>query len=111
MSELQQRFHYNNHDDTWGIESFQDVSSYIRANKDMYNANQLNIHSKSKDALMGWHKASIPDVFWHGFMKEYQNMIGAPIPPTIKDEGFQKFIQQKLRDPTWRALRVDGRKD
>ena len=107
-----QKFHYSNHDDTWGIETYQDIGPYLRANKRMYNDNQTNKHSSAQSkGVMGWHKASIPEVILHQWMKEFQTMTNDPLPPRLSNPDFKLFMQKRLRDPEYRHFRVDGRRD
>ena len=95
----------------FAIETFQDVAPYLRANKRMYHEHQLTkSQPKAAAEALGWHKASIPEVILHKFMKEFQAMRKDPFPPRLSDKDFKEFLAKKLRDPDWRYLRVDGRK-
>lgn len=109
--EMRQRYYTT--ETGYVIESFQDVSSYLRANERMYAENQTNKNAASwkKDHAMGWHKASIPEVIVHQWLKEFQKERSLAIPPKITDPEFKVFMYKKIRDPHWRKLRVDGRTD
>jgi len=109
--ELQQR--WIQRDTGFTIETFQDVSSYLRANERMYAENQTNKNASSwkKDTAIGWHKASIPEVMVHQWMKEYQALRQLPLPPKLHDPEFKVYMYKKIRDPHYRKLRVDGRTD
>ena len=113
VEDMVQRHHYDKLTGASVIETIQDLAPYIAANKRMYDENQINKSSSSwrKDTTMGWHKASIPNLILHKWMMEFKNMTGAATPPTLHNEEFKKFMARKLRDPEYRYLRVDGRKD
>lgn len=111
--DLYQRVHYDRHEDKTIIETFQDITPIIDANKRMYSANQINKHSKSRGTrhIMGEHKACIPLVILHKWMKEFQQKTGSQFPPQMHNEDFKKYIKSKLNDPEYRFFRVDGRKN
>jgi len=112
VEDFGQRFHWDSDGDKFHIETFQDVAPYLRRNKRMYNENSVNKRSTTRSsALLGRHLASVPEVIYHKWMKEYQKKNGLKFPPTNADYQWVKFQRQKLRDPDNRFLRVDGRKD
>lgn len=112
MDDVKQRF-VDNKDGTFSVQTFQDVSSYLRNNEEMYNYNQLNKNSESwkKDHALGWHRASIPMVIVHKWLKEFQALNKLEHTPRIVDPEFKVFMYKKIQDPEYRKLRVDGRTD
>lgn len=109
--QLQQRFIPT--DTGFAIQTYQDVSAYLRANERMYAENQTSKNSSSwrKDSALGWHKASIPEGILHQWMKDFQRERNMALPPRITDPEFKVYMYAKVRDPAWRKLRVDGRTD
>lgn len=100
-------------DTGFAIQTWQDVSSFLRNNERMYAENQTNKNSSSwkKHSALGWHKASIPEGVLHQWMKEFQRERNLALPPRITDPEFKTYMYAKIRDPAWRKLRVDGRTD
>lgn len=103
-----QRYHQNG-DDGFVVESIQDIDHIIKSNKEMYNANQVNSKYIHKDTALGNQLATIPMVYIHKWMKEFQKQRGLAIPPKLTDPEFKTYMFAKVTDPEWRALRVDGR--
>ena len=104
------RHHSCAHDGTWSIEKIQDLEPYIKANKQMFNANQTS-SAHTKDKVMGRHKASIPMIIYEQWQKEHQKLRNLTRPVPMNDPDWKKFLNMKLRDPDNRFFRVDGRKD
>lgn len=107
--EIQQR--WINTEDGFVIQTYQDISAYLRANERMYAENQTNKNSSSwrKDTALGWHLGSIPESIIHNWMKEFQKERNMALPPRITDPDFKTFMYARVRDPAYRKLRVDGR--
>lgn len=107
--ELNQRFHYDNLTGGFAIETFQDIAPYLKANREVYNANSVSSRYCHKDTAVGVHLASIPEVVLHKWMKEFQAERNLPRPPGVADPEFKVYMFKKARSPEYRALRVDGR--
>ena len=108
VRDMGQKFHANG-EDGFVIETFQDIDPYLKANREMYNQNQMNSKYIHKDTALGNQIASIPMVQIHTWMKEFQNERGLARPPGVADPEFKTFLFAKVSDPEYRAFRVDGR--
>lgn len=96
-------------DEGFVIETVQDVDHILKSNEEMYKANSLESKYIHKDTALGMHVATIPKVFIHQWMKEFQKERGLPLPPRLVDPEFKTYMFAKASDPEWRKLRVDGR--
>lgn len=109
MSDMWQRHHYDALEDKTIIETGQDLDPYLKANKEMNDANSLSSRYIHKDTAMGVHVGSIPMVKIHELMKKFQKERGLDRPPGIADPEFKPYLFAWVSDPENRAFRVDGR--
>lgn len=87
-------FHYDEQTGDWGIESQQDCSQIIEANKILQNEDS---YSQKGIKNEWWHVASIPVVVQEKWLREGIDIFN-------KDHWHQ--VKRKLNDPEYRYLKA-----
>ena len=104
-----QKVHIGADDGKDVVQSFQDIDHILESNKIMNAENSLSSKYVHRDTGMGVHLASIPEIIYHKWMKEFQAKHNRELPPSLSDPEWKMFLLAKATDPENRAVRVDGR--